>query len=50
MFNLLGYPLKGLGDRLGFVSTVIQKIDAYLFRKFPGLLRYGANCNLIFTK
>jgi len=50
MFNLLGYPLKGLGDRLGFISTAIQKIDAYLFRTFPGLLRYGANCNLIFKK
>lgn len=50
MFNLLGYPLKALGDRLGFVSAVIQRIDAYLFSTFPGLLRYGANCNLIFTK
>jgi SAM-dependent methyltransferase len=50
MFNLLGYPLKGLGDRLGFISNAIQKIDAYLFRTFPGLLRYGANANLIFTK
>lgn len=50
MFNLLGYPLKALGDRLGFVSTAIQHIDAFLFRKFPKLLRYGANANVIFTK
>lgn len=50
MFNLLGYPLKGLGDRLGFISKAIQRFDAFLFLAFPGLLRYGANGNLIFTK
>jgi hypothetical protein len=50
MFNLLSYPLKALGDRLGFISKAIQHADAFLFRTFPGLLRYGANCNVIFTK
>jgi SAM-dependent methyltransferase len=50
VFNLLGYPMKALSDRFGFLSSAIQKIDAWLFRKFPKLLRYGANCNVIFTK
>jgi SAM-dependent methyltransferase len=50
VFNLLGYPLKAFSDRLGFVSKAIQRLDSWLFRKFPKLLRYGANCNVIFTK
>ena len=50
MFNFLGYPMKALSDRLGFISRFVQKADSLLFRTFPGLLRYGANCNLIFTK
>jgi SAM-dependent methyltransferase len=50
MFNFLGYPLKALGDRLHFISKAIQHADAFLFRKFPKLLRYGANANVIFTK
>jgi SAM-dependent methyltransferase len=50
VFNLLGYPMKAFSDRMAFVSSLIQRIDSRLFRAFPGLLRYGANCNLIFTK
>lgn len=50
MFNFLGYPMKAFSDRFQFVSNAVQKLDAFLFRKFPRLLRYGANCNLIFTK
>jgi SAM-dependent methyltransferase len=50
VFNFLGYPMKALSDRLGFVSRAVQKFDAWLFGAFPKLLRYGANCNLIFTK
>lgn len=50
MFNLLGYPLKAFSDRLGYVSRIVQRLDSWLFRRFPKLLRYGANCNLIFTK
>jgi SAM-dependent methyltransferase len=50
VFNLLSYPMKALSDRLGFVSRAVQKFDAWLFGAFPKLLRYGANCNLIFTK
>lgn len=50
VFNLLGYPVKALSDRLGCVSRSIQKLDSWLFHRFPRLLRYGANCNLIFTK
>ena len=50
MFNLLGYPMKAVSDRFGFLSSGVQRLDSWLFRQFPKLLRYGANCNVIFTK
>ncbi len=50
MFNLLGYPMKAFSDRFGFLCTAMQQLDSWLFRRFPKLLRYGANCNVIFTK
>lgn len=50
MFNLLGYPMKAVSDRLGFLCSLVQTMDGWLFRTFPKLLRYGANCNLVFTK
>ncbi len=50
IFNFLGYPMKAVSDRLGFVSRTIQRVDSLLFNTFPKLLRYGANCNVIFTK
>ncbi|MEP4077615.1 class I SAM-dependent methyltransferase [Haloferula sp.] len=50
MFNFLGYPMKGFSDRFEWLSRSVHKLDSWLFRKFPKLLRYGANCNVIFTK
>jgi SAM-dependent methyltransferase len=50
MFNFLGYPMKAVSDRFGFLSSAVQQLDSWLFRIFPKLLRYGANCNLILTK
>jgi len=50
VFNFLGYPMKAVSDRFKMLSTVVQKIDSWLFRRFPKLLRYGANCNVVFTK
>lgn len=50
MFNFLGYPMKAVSDRFGFLSSAVQRLDSWLFRTFPKLLRYGANCNVIFTK
>lgn len=50
IFNLLGYPMKVLSDRLGFLAKAVQRVDSGLFKTFPKLLRYGANCNVIFTK
>jgi len=50
VFNLLGYPMKALSDRFAPLTTLIQTSDAWLFRRFPKLLRYGANCNVILTK
>ena len=50
IFNLLGYPMKALSDRFGFLANAVQRMDSCLFKRFPKLLRYGANCNVIFTK
>jgi len=50
MFNLLGYPMKALSDRFAALTTLIRRIDAWLFLRYPKLLRYGANCNVVFTK
>ena len=50
MFNFLGYPMKAVSDRLQPLAELVQRIDARLFRSFPKLLRYAANCNLILTK
>lgn len=49
-FNLLGYPMKALSDRLAPVASAVKRGDAALFRHFPKLMRYAANCNVIFTK
>jgi SAM-dependent methyltransferase len=50
VFNFLSYPMKAVSNRFGFISQAVQQFDCWLFRRFPKLLRYGANCNLIFTK
>ena len=50
VFNFLGYPMKAVSDRLDFVYRTVQGLDSWLFGRFPRLLRYGANCNVIFTK
>jgi SAM-dependent methyltransferase len=50
MFNLLGYPMKAFSDRFGFLCRTVHQADAWLFRRFPRLMRYGANCNVIFTR
>jgi len=50
VFNLLGYPAKALADRLSPVAAMVKRIDATLFRRFPRLMRYAANCNVIFTR
>jgi len=42
--------MKALSDRFGFVSRAVQNLDSWMFRRFPKLLRYGANGNVIFTK
>jgi len=50
VFNLLGYPVKALSDRLAPLATFVKSCDTALFRRFPKLMRYAANCNVIFTK
>lgn len=50
MFNLCGYPMKAVSDKLRPLSSAVHKLDSWLFKQFPQLLRYGANCNVIFTK
>jgi len=50
VFNLLGYPMKALSDRLRWLSKLVRHADAWLFATFPKTKRYGANCNIIFVK
>jgi len=50
VFNLLGYPMKAFSDRWSPLASAVKKVDAFLFQKFPRLLRFGANCNVVFTK
>lgn len=50
VFNLLGYPAKALADRFSPVASAVKRIDAALFHRLPKLLRYAANCNVVFTK
>lgn len=50
VMNLLGYPMKAFSDRLGGLCRLVQRTDAWLFRRFPKLLRYGANCNVVLTR
>ena len=50
VFNFFGYPMKAVSDRLKLLSKAVQLIDSWLFQRFPKTLRYGANCNVIFTK
>ena len=50
VFNLLGYPMKAFADRLPAINRLVEQADAFLFRAFPALRRYAANCNIILTK
>jgi len=50
VFNFFGYPMKAFSDRFAWLNKRVQKMDALLLKKFPKLLRYGANCNIVFTK
>lgn len=50
MFNLIGYPMKFLSSRFSWVINAAHTLDSWIFRAFPKLLRYGANCNLVLTK
>ncbi|MDH3491940.1 MAG: class I SAM-dependent methyltransferase [Acidobacteriota bacterium] len=50
VFNFTGYPMKTLSSRAQFAAHAAEKVDAWLFRKIPGLMKFAANCNVIFTK
>jgi hypothetical protein len=50
VFNLLGYLMKAFADRLPVINRLVEGADALLFQAFPGLRRYAANCNIVFTK
>lgn len=50
MFNFFGYPAKAVSDRFQFAADAIHRLDSMLFQHFPKMLRYGANCNVVFTK
>jgi SAM-dependent methyltransferase len=50
VFNLLGYPMKAFSGRLLGLNGLAEQADAFLFRNFPVMRRYAANCNIILTK
>jgi len=51
VFNLLGYPAKALrSDSVALIAKLIQAADDFLLAKKPSLLKYCANCNVIFQK
>jgi SAM-dependent methyltransferase len=50
VFNILGYPIKALSDKLKSISRMAHLIDSQLINYFPKIKRYCANCNLIFEK
>jgi SAM-dependent methyltransferase len=50
VFNFLGYPMKAFSDVFAWLNQAVQRLDTIAFNKFPKLLPYGANCNIIFTK
>jgi len=50
VFNLLGYAMKAVSDRFSGVARLAGRVDAMLYRRFPGLMRMAANANVIFTK
>jgi hypothetical protein len=50
VFNLLGYPMKAFSDKFGALNQLVQGLDNFVFKTFPKSLRYGANCNIVFTK
>jgi SAM-dependent methyltransferase len=49
-FNLLGYPMKALSDRLRPFAEMVREIDHRLMMGFPRLRKLTANANLILTK
>lgn len=49
-FNILGYPMKALSDRMGGLALGVEKMDHRLMKRFPRLKRYAANCNLVLFK
>lgn len=51
VFNLLGYPFKGLGRFAGQgLVDFIYRFDASLMKLRPGFAALAANCNLVLTK
>jgi len=51
VFNLLGYPFKGLGRFAGqSLVNLIYRFDGALMRGWPRLAPLAANFNVVFTK
>lgn len=51
VFNLLGYPFKGLGGLAGpGLVDFIYRFDARLMKRWPSLAPLAANCNLVLRK
>lgn len=48
VFNLIGYAFKGVKNPA--ILSVVHDLDSWVLKRHPNLLRYCANCNVIFTK
>lgn len=49
-FNILGYPMKALSNRLQSLAQLAHRVDHRVMSWWPGLRKYAANCNLVLTK
>ncbi|MBV9999153.1 MAG: class I SAM-dependent methyltransferase [Verrucomicrobia bacterium] len=48
VFNLLSYAVKGVQNQA--ILAAAHNLDAWILERHPKLLRYCANCNIVFTK
>lgn len=48
VFNLISYAFKGVQNQA--ILSLAHGLDSWILKRKPNLLRYCANCNVIFTK
>jgi SAM-dependent methyltransferase len=48
VFNLISYVFKGVQNRA--ILSAAHDLDSWVLERNPNLLKYCANCNVVFTK